>query len=87
MEVLRCDDEIFDKFGQVYPTTAFPGVVKGWHYHKIQTDNFTCIRSMMKVVLYDSRENSTAYGNIMKLFVGEKKSFNYECTSTCVPRI
>ena len=34
MEVLRCDDNIFNKFGQVYVTTAQPGVVKGWHYHK-----------------------------------------------------
>ena len=56
MEILRNDDDIFEKFGQVYMTTAYPGVVKGWHYHKIQTDNFTCIHGMMKVVLYDSRE-------------------------------
>ncbi|MCK4614325.1 MAG: dTDP-4-dehydrorhamnose 3,5-epimerase family protein, partial [Thermoplasmata archaeon] len=43
MEILRQDDEIFERFGQVYLTTAYPGVVKGWHYHRIQTDNFTCI--------------------------------------------
>jgi len=35
MEILRNDDDIFEKFGQVYMTTAYPGVVKGWHYHKI----------------------------------------------------
>jgi dTDP-4-dehydrorhamnose 3,5-epimerase len=73
MEILRSDDDIFEKFGQVYITTAYPGVVKGWHYHKIQTDNFTCIHGMMKVVLYDSRENSPTYRNIMEFFVGEKK--------------
>ena len=28
MEILRCDDEIFSNFGQVYMTTAYPGVVK-----------------------------------------------------------
>jgi dTDP-4-dehydrorhamnose 3,5-epimerase len=31
MEMLRSDDEIFIKFGQAYMTTAYPGVVKGWH--------------------------------------------------------
>ena len=72
MEILRNDDDIFEKFGQVYVTTAYPGVVKGWHYHKIQTDNFTCIHGMMKVVLYDSRENSPTYENIIELFVGDK---------------
>ena len=34
MEILRCDDALFRKFGQVYMTTVYPGVVKAWHYHK-----------------------------------------------------
>lgn len=73
MEILRCDDEIFNKFGQVYLTTAYPGIVKAWHYHKIQTDNFTCIRGMMKVALYDSRPDSYTYKEINEFFIGEKK--------------
>lgn len=72
MEILRSDDEIFQQFGQVYITTAYPGVVKGWHYHKKQTDNFTCVHGMMKVVLYDAREGSSTKGTIMEFFVGEK---------------
>jgi len=72
MEILRCDDPIFTKFGQVYITTAYPGVVKGWHYHKKQTDNFTCIHGMMKVALYDARPESKTYKQVMELFVGEK---------------
>ncbi len=72
MEILRNDDDIFERFGQVYLTTAYPGVVKGWHYHKIQTDNFTCIRGMMKVVLYDGREDSPTCGVINEFFIGEK---------------
>ncbi len=72
MEILRCDDKRFTQFGQVYVTTAYPGVVKGWHYHKKQIDNFTCIRGMMKVALYDSREESPTCQTIMELFVGEK---------------
>ena len=72
MEILRCDDAIFEKFGQVYCTTAYPGVVKAWHYHKKQTDNFTCVHGMMKVALYDAREDSPTRGNLMEFFVGEK---------------
>ena len=59
MEILRSDDEAFIKFGQVYMTTAYPGVIKGWHYHKLQTDNFAVVQGMIKLVLYDSRENRT----------------------------
>ena len=72
MEILRCDDEIFEKFGQVYLTTAYPGVVKAWHLHKKQRDNFTCIYGMMKVALYDTRENSPTYKEINEFFVGEQ---------------
>lgn len=72
MEILRSDDEIFQKFGQVYMTTCYPGVVKGWHYHKIQTDYFTCVKGMAKVVLYDGRENSPTKGEVNEFFIGEK---------------
>ncbi len=62
MEILRSDDDIFQEFGQVYMTTAFPGVVKAWHYHKKQTDNFTCISGEMRLGLYDAREGSPTFG-------------------------
>ena len=32
MEILRNDDENFECFGQVYMTTAYPGVTKAWHF-------------------------------------------------------
>ncbi len=72
MEILRSDDEIFMNFGQAYMTTAYPGVVKAWHYHKKQTDNFTCIKGMMKVALYDGRKGSDTHGEVDEFFVGEK---------------
>jgi dTDP-4-dehydrorhamnose 3,5-epimerase len=71
MEILRSDDEIFEEFGQVYVTVAYPGVVKGWHYHKIQTDFFTVVRGMMKIVLYDSRPDSPTKGEVNEFFMGE----------------
>lgn len=74
MEILRCDEELFEKFGQVYLTTAYPGVVKAWHYHKKQTDNFTCLKGMMKVALYDGRKASKTHGEINEFFVGEKNN-------------
>lgn len=72
-EMLRCDDDIFRGFGQVYMTTAYPGVVKAWHYHKKQWDHFVCVRGMMKVVLYDSREDSRTHGEVNEFFLGEHR--------------
>ena len=72
-EMLRSDDkEFFIKFGQVYMTVGYPGVVKGWHYHKKQVDNFVTVRGMMKVVLYDGRENSPTRGEVNEFFMGEQ---------------
>ena len=64
MEILRADEEIFEKFGQVYMTTAFPGVVKAWHYHKKQDDNFTCVHGKMRLALYDARPESPTYKEV-----------------------
>lgn len=70
MEMLRIDDEIFIKFGQAYITTAYPGVVKAWHYHKKQIDSFVVVKGMMKVVLYDTREESSTKGLLNEFFMG-----------------
>lgn len=71
MEILRCDDPMFEKIGQVYMTTTYPGVIKGWHYHKKQDDNVTVVRSMLKLVLFDRREKSPTYREINEFFIGE----------------
>lgn len=64
MEILRSDDELFIKFGQVYMTTAKPGVVKAWHWHKLQYDSFTCVSGRIRLALYDARKDSDTKGNI-----------------------
>lgn len=74
MEIIRCDDPVFEKFGQVYVTTAYPGVVKAWHYHKLQDDNMTVIKGMAKIVLFDDRPGCTTRGAINEFFVGEQNS-------------
>jgi dTDP-4-dehydrorhamnose 3,5-epimerase len=71
MEILRSDDELFEKFGQVYITTAYPGVVKAWHAHRFQDDNVVVVKGMAKIVLCDLREKSKTYGVVNEFFAGE----------------
>jgi dTDP-4-dehydrorhamnose 3,5-epimerase len=71
MEILRSDDEIFTRFGQVYMTTTYPQVVKAWHYHRKQDDLIACVKGMIKLVLYDDREGSPTRGEVNELFVGD----------------
>ena len=54
MEILRADDDIFVQFGQVYITTAKPGFVKGWHFHKKQIDN-----SLLLLYYHQSQSTDT----------------------------
>ena len=71
MEILRVDEtEIFTKFGQVYVSATYPGVVKAWHYHRRQTDNFICLSGMVKLVLIDTRDTSPTKNAINEFFLG-----------------
>jgi len=73
MEILRSDDQdVFTKFGQVYVSATYPGVVKAWHYHKVQIDHFACIAGMVKLVLIDTRPGSPTEGAINEFFVGSQ---------------
>lgn len=73
MEMFRADWPEFEQFGQVYITAVYPGVVKGWHYHKLQDDNFVCVAGMAKVVLYDGRSDSPTHGEVNEFFIGTLK--------------
>ncbi|MFP4458328.1 MAG: dTDP-4-dehydrorhamnose 3,5-epimerase family protein [Candidatus Zixiibacteriota bacterium] len=71
MEIMRCDEDIFSKFGQVYITTTYSDVVKAWHFHKLQDDFIACVSGMIKLALFDARKESKTYGEINEFFIGE----------------
>lgn len=70
VELLRSDDDIFEKFGQVYVTTVYPGVVKAWHYHRVQSDNFAAVNGSIEIALYDARQDSPTRGEVNVLYAG-----------------
>lgn len=71
MHMMRNDDEYFEKFGEIYFSTAYPGVIKGWHEHTKQVQNYAVINGMIKLVLFDNRPNSRTYKNLMEIFMGD----------------
>lgn len=73
MEILRADDaELFTRFGQVYVSATYPGVVKAWHYHQRQVDNFACVSGMVKLVLVDTRPDSPTNGAVNEFYLGSQ---------------
>jgi len=69
MEILRKDDSLFEAFGQVYMTTCKPGFVKAWHFHHLQCDNFTCVKGIIRLMLYDDREGSKTQGESAEFLI------------------
>ena len=70
MHMLKNTDEHFEQFGEIYFSTVYPGVVKGWHLHHEMTLNYACIKGRVKLVLYDERDSSETKGNLMEVFLG-----------------
>ena len=70
MHMLRRTDPHFIEFGEIYFSTVYPEVVKGWHRHREMTLNYACIHGRIKLVLYDDRVDSPTRGEVMELFIG-----------------
>ena len=70
--MLRSDDTIFERFGEIYFSLVYPGAIKGWHLHKRMTLNYAVVTGMIKLVLFDDRKDSSTRGNLMAIFIGEE---------------
>jgi dTDP-4-dehydrorhamnose 3,5-epimerase len=69
--MLSSADPHFEKFGEIYFSTIYPNVVKGWHKHRDMSLNYACIQGRVKLVLFDDRDRSPTRGNIMEVFLGQ----------------
>lgn len=70
--MLRADDPVFTKFGEIYFSTVYPGVIKGWHLHEKMTLRYAVVSGMIKLVLYDNRKSSPTKNAFMELFIGDE---------------
>jgi len=73
MHMLRADDPHFDRFGEIYFSRVYPGVVKGWHRHRRMTLNYAVVTGMIKLVLYDDRPQSPTRDELTEIFIGDEQ--------------
>jgi dTDP-4-dehydrorhamnose 3,5-epimerase len=71
LHMLREDSAAFERFGEVYFSLIYPGVVKGWHLHKRMTLNYAVPVGMVKLVCFDDRPGSPTRGAVQELHLGE----------------
>ena len=72
MHILKSSDQAFQGFGEVYCSTVYPGVVKGWHLHQRISLNYVVIRGTIKFVLYDGRAGSSTHGEVQEISMGDR---------------
>jgi len=75
MKMQQASDPEFKGFGEIYFSTIYPGVIKGWHLHKNAILNYAVIKGMIKLVLFDDREFSKTRGMLQEIYLGDKNYF------------
>ena len=83
MHMLRADAPHFERFGEIYFSSVYPGVVKAWHLHRDMTINYAVPLGTIRLAMYDERVDSPTRGRVMELFVGDS---NY-CLVTVPPGV
>jgi len=65
------NDNLLNPFGEVYFKKLYFNVVNGWHVHESLILNYICIFGMIKLVLFDMRDNSQTRGKVQEVFFGD----------------
>ena len=80
LHMLRCDspmlaDRVAGSFGEIYFSEVEAGAVKAWKRHRLQTQLFAVPLGMIKVVLYDSRQDSATHDALVSVFLGRPQHY------------
>ena len=76
LHMMRNDSELYEKFGEVYFSEIFPGIVKAWRMQTEKTQNLAVPINKIRLVIYDSRPNSITRGNIKEYKIGRPHHYN-----------
>ncbi|MBE3599395.1 MAG: dTDP-4-dehydrorhamnose 3,5-epimerase family protein [Limnochordaceae bacterium] len=70
-EILRDDEGLLRRFGQLSMSKTYPGVIKAFHWHERQDDLWFFPAGNAQVVLHDLREGSPTKGETNVFYMGE----------------
>lgn len=73
-EIIRVTDEFFQEgFGQWSHSLMYQATAKAWHIHQKQIDWWYVPIGVLKVALFDTRENSPTHSVLMEFLMGENQ--------------
>jgi dTDP-4-dehydrorhamnose 3,5-epimerase len=67
--MLREDEPVFQRFGEIYFSQIYAGVVKAFHFHTSMTLNYYLISGQVRLVLIDDRAESPTRGYYQEIFL------------------
>jgi dTDP-4-dehydrorhamnose 3,5-epimerase len=71
-EIIRKEDDFFSEgFGQWSHSLMFDGVIKAWHFHRVQTDWWYIVSGVLRIGLCDMRSSSPTCGMTMDFLSGD----------------
>ena len=76
LHMLRNDDPVFEKFGEVYFSEIKPGSVKAWKRNKNQTQNLAVPSGEIDLVIYDDRQDSTTRDSLFNCTLGRPNHYS-----------
>jgi len=60
---------------QVSAALNYPGIIKAFHYHRVQTDYWIAAAGLLQVALVDLRAESKTFGSKNTLYVGALRAW------------
>lgn len=75
LHMLRHDSPLFERFGEIYFSLVFPGIVKAWKCHQRMTQNLAVPVGKIRLVIYDDRESSPVRGEVEEHILGRPDEY------------
>ena len=76
LHMMRNDEQDFKSFGECYFSEINPSIIKGWKKHINQTQNFSVPVGRINIVLFDDRQDSKTFKNIIEITLGRPDLYN-----------
>jgi dTDP-4-dehydrorhamnose 3,5-epimerase len=74
LEIARLGQGLVEHFpatsSQVSAAFNYPGIIKAFHYHRLQTDYWVAVAGLLQVALVDLRKGSATFGAKNTLYAG-----------------
>ena len=75
LHMIKSSSPEFKNFGECYMSEINYNSIKGWKLHSKQTQNISVPSGKIKMVLYDYREDSSSFNQLIKINLGRPNNY------------